>query len=360
MRFRGVRRSLAFAVLAWSATALPALADTTSVEGTNAPIVRVQLATQANLTIRTWDRESVQIEGDLSTVSLDRTSSYVPSNFPPTLIRMARAVGPDGPIVLPAESFVVSSLPTGDRDVVHVGLKGKRAPGSLTITIPSDTSVVIANVDRGSINLRDYRAGTFILHVHTGQVSLQNVGGDGFVQVLRGPIQASDSNFNRLRIRSAVGNQVFERCRARQIEASNVNGWIVYDAGTFEPGLARFDSSHGNVAVGVSSGAQLAARVGSSGHVYTLFDHTTQVDGRDGEANATFGGGGPLVNATSATGNVYLYDGGLAARRKVPAEWRPAVVALHGDAQPVFQIDRRSDSARPVPTYLPEPPRRRH
>ena len=113
-----VRRALSFAAVAWSLAVLPAHAETSSIEGTNAPIVRIQLAGQSPgqvaLTIKTWDRQSVQVDGDVGTLSVDRKSGYIPANFPPTLIRMARANGPDGPIVLPAESFVVSSLPPGD------------------------------------------------------------------------------------------------------------------------------------------------------------------------------------------------------------------------------------------------------
>lgn len=259
----------------------------------------------------------------------------VPASLPPTLIRMAQVAGRDGsPVVLPAESFVVSTLPAGPRDVVRVSLNAaglKRSLGPLTVTIPNDSAVLIANVGRGTVNLRDYHGGTFIIHVHTGQTILQNVGGDGFVQVLRGSLFAIDSNFNRLRVRTALAAEIFQHCRARQIEASSVAGAIVYDAGSFEQGLARFDSGSGNVAVGVTNPAQLTARTGGSGKVYTLFDRRAQVEAHASDATATFDGGGPLVNATSVSGNVYLYDGALASKRRVPAGWRPALVALHSD-----------------------------
>ena len=42
----------------------------------------------------------------------------------------------------------------------------------------------------------------------------------------------------------------------------------------------------------------------------------------DGSSLARLGGGGPLVNAISANGDVFLYDGSLRDRRDVPEEWR--------------------------------------
>ena len=57
----------------------------------------------------------------------------------------------------------------------------------------------------------------------------------------------------------------------------------------------------------------------------TLFDRrgVASVDQRgDGEAVATVGGGGPLVNAISGRGNVYFYDGTLLSRHVVTPEWR--------------------------------------
>ena len=338
------RRGTALCSVAGLCVALTAVAnaDTTTIEGGLAPVVRITLP-QATLTVKTWDREAVQIEADPGALSVERKSGRFSAGSAPVLIRMARVQRGDGEIVLPAESFVVSSLTAGDHDIVRItAAAGRKTLGSVTITVPSDTAVLAATVDRGSVGLRDYRLGTFILHVRSGQAQLQNVGGDGFVQVLQGGVTASDSSFDRLRVRTAIGSQIYQRCRAKQIEAWSAEGSVVYDSGTFSPGLARFESTDGNVAIGVNGGTQLAGSTGNGGgKIYTLFDRATQVDGRGGEANANYAGGGPLVNAFSASGSVYLYDGGLAVKRKLPPEWRPVLLTLRNESAAAAQVPRR-------------------
>ncbi|HMD02480.1 MAG TPA: hypothetical protein VKG44_05885, partial [Candidatus Baltobacteraceae bacterium] len=154
-----------------------------------------------------------------------------------------------------------------------------------------------------------------------------------------------------------LGPMIFERCSARQIEATNVNGAIVYDRGSFEPGLARFDSLKGDVAIGVASGAQLDGRAASGGRVYTLFDQHAQVNAREGAASALVDGGGPTVNATSGSGNVYLYDGSLRARNRVPAEWQPPLGVLHGNPrnEEAPQSGPPARSAAPHRVVAPSP-----
>jgi hypothetical protein len=339
-------------------------AETTTVDGGPAPIVRISLQ-QGTLTIRTWDRESIQIDAESGVLTTEHKPLRVGPSSAPLLIQSARVQWGDSEIVMPAESFLVSSITPGSHDLIKVApAPGRHVQGNVSVTVPSDTAVVAVTVGRGSVTLRDYRGGTFIIHVQSGQVQLQSVGGDGFVQTLQGTVLASDSNFNRLRVRTAIGNQIFQHCRAKQIEAWSVESSVVYDAGTFEPGLARFESTEGNVAIGVTAGTQLVGRAGG-GKVYTLFDHVTQVDGRGAEANANYSGGGPLVNAFSASGGVYLYDGGLALRRKLPREWKQVLLALRNDPSvatpPAPRHDAHPDAqATTQPFMEPRPMRRPH
>jgi hypothetical protein len=143
-----------------------------------------------------------------------------------------------------------------------------------------------------------------------------------FVQMMNGRLDVVDSSFDRLRARGNNATFVFEHNRARQIEVTTVSGSIVYDNGTFDPGLARFESTNGSIAIGVASGAQIAARSGD-GRVYSMWDKRTPIDQRsDGEASATVAGGGPVVNAVTAHGSVFLYDGSLDTRQTFPPEWR--------------------------------------
>jgi hypothetical protein len=308
-----VARSALFALTAWLAMSSAAHAEPTTFEGTNAPIVRVNLV-EGNVTVRTWDRPDVQVDGDPALV-LGRRIVRVPASLPPTLIPPANLKTAQGDLNLGAESFVVSSVEAGPHDLITV--KGDRStpPGPVTVSVPGNASLVFVHVVRGSVDVHNYRGGTFIGFVRSGRVTLDNVGGDAFVQDLAGPIVVGDSNFARLRARTAAGNLVFVRCNVRQIEATSLNGSIVYDGGTFEPGLARFDSTRGNVAIGASGPVELDGRIAAGGRVYTSFERGAQVTGRDGQADAVIGaGGGPVVTATSGSGNVYLYQGSLRGR----------------------------------------------
>jgi hypothetical protein len=161
-------------------------------------------------------------------------------------------------------------------------------------------------------------------------------------------------------VRGVAAHDVFEHCRSKQIEASSVHGSIVYDGGSFDPGLARFETQNGNIALGVNGAANVTGR-SQDGHVYTLFDRRggSTVDQRsDGEATATVGGGGPLVNAISGRGNVFLYDGTLQSRRAAGPHWK----AVHD----VFAGRRHGRNASaphavepPRPGGVPRPPRLR-
>jgi hypothetical protein len=329
---RGLPRLFPLVAIAWLLTCAAARSEVATVEGTEAPIVRVQIPAQANLVIRTWDRQTVQVEGDSSAYTIERSVNRFPAMMLPQLIRVGQTKGPDGTtITLPAESFVISSLPPGRRDVVVVKGEVGHPAGTLVVTVPNNSPLVTANVLRGSVVFQNYQNGTFIVHLNNGPVLLDGVGGDGFVQIMHGALVADDSNFNRLRARTAVGSQIFEHCNARQIEASIASGSIVYDNGHFDAGLARFDAVSGNVAIGTTGASQLSARVGT-GRVYTLFERRVQVDAHETEATALVEGGGPVVTATSANGNVYLYDGSLRSKSRVPAEWRPAQAALRRES----------------------------
>jgi hypothetical protein len=290
-----------------------ARAEARDVEVGASPIVRVVLKS-GSVNVRTWDRHVVEVD-DAGAVTVRRfavQSTDTQSTIP---VLAGHVDGPNGPIQLPAETFAVSTLPPGPHFVVAA--RGDDA--NLTVTVPATAALVTVQLGRGNVSIQDYRHGTFVARVRNGSVRLENVGGDGFVQVMRGPITAHASSFERLRARSGTGDVVFDGCRAEQIEVTSVGGSIVYDGGSFEPGLARFETRDGNVAIGVTGGTELGGH-SSSGRVYTQFDRGAHVSGSDGEQRAVVGAGGPVVNATSDSGNVFFYDGALRTHR-TPAVW---------------------------------------
>jgi DUF4097 and DUF4098 domain-containing protein YvlB len=272
---RGLWFTTAIWVLAAALAPAPARAEVQTVDVGPSPIVRVVLKS-GSVNIHAWDRHTVEID-DASGVTVRRfavQSTEAQSSIP---ILAGRAASTNGPVQLPAETFAVSSLQPGPHYVVSA--RGDDA--NLTVNVPATASLVTVQLGRGNVTVQDYRQGTFVARVRNGSVHLENAGGDGFVQVMQGPITAHASSFDRLRARSGTGDIVFDGCHAKQIEVTSVGGSIVYDGGSFEPGLARFETRDGNVAVGVNGGTELGGH-SSSGRVYTMFEHGARVSGTDG------------------------------------------------------------------------------
>jgi hypothetical protein len=317
----------------------PAFAAMPNLDGSDAPVVRINLL-WGNVVVRTAEGPGISVEADQG-IEVTRSVTTLGGEERTFPILRGEIAGPNGPVLLPAESFVSTSLPRGPRDIVTF-----KGAGSLDLTIPANTALLVVQDGRGSVSIDGYRGGTFLVRVRNGAIHLNGVGGEGYAQILRGPTVVTDSTFEHLRARSGLGPIVFERCRARQIEVESVEGAIVYDAGTFEPGLARFESQNGHVAVGVSGNSQLGAHSGS-GRVYAQFGAGARVDHRAGGATAVVGAGGPVVTANSANGNVYLYDGSLRSHAQTtgwngprallgrnPGEHAPAIRRFRREALP--------------------------
>jgi hypothetical protein len=201
---------------------------------------------------------------------------------------------------------------------------------------------VTAHVGTGQYNLSNY-SGAFIAHVDNGGITMNHVNGSGYAEAVNGPVHANNSTFDRLRVRTATGNMLFRGCTSHQIDASSQYGSIVYDNGTFQSGLARFESVHGNVALGVRGGAQIGAHSGS-GHIVSSFRDGAQVHNGSNMTQATVRGGGPVVTADSKNGTVYLYNGSVRTHPRVQAELRD-VQALPAEPRPVQQGAARANAA---------------
>jgi hypothetical protein len=332
---------------------------------------------EGDVTIRTWNRPQIAIDGDPS-LSIEKRSNSAPLAAPIPIPQMEGDT-PNGSAALPPETFVAAPIPEGPHDVVIVKSAANTPRGPVTVTIPSDTAFVFARAGSGKLDVSDYRGGTLAAFTRNGRLSLTNVGGTVFAQTFRGPLVVRESSFDRIRARSLFGNVSFERCDARQIETTTVDGSIVYDGGSFAPGLARFESTNGNVAIGASGNVQYGAHAVGDGHVYTNFNARSRVDQRGTDTNAFVGEGGPLVTATTQGGNVYLYDGSLRSRTGLPPEWQPAYatldrpgeraeevqsrpdlgppryVAPHFDAQPRFGVQAPNQAPRYVAPHFPAP-----
>jgi hypothetical protein len=343
-----VARAAAVLLVSLLALPAPAPAEPQTFDSALAPIVRVNIRS-GDVTIRTWDRESVVVEADPSLLVLRRTmrAASLVQSIP---IPAVQQPSPEGPVELPPESFVVGDVPPGLRDTIVVrdpqlGLGAAGPPTPVTITVPADSVFVFARTNSGTLDVHDYHGGTFLGFVGSGRMQLDNVGGTVFAQTGRAPMVVTNSSFDRLRARSLFGNMTFEHCSARQIEATSVDGSIVYDDGAFAPGLAHFESTRGDVAIGATGPVQLGGHAAGAGRVFTNFVRPAEIDGRGAEANAVFDGGGPVVTATSASGNVFFYDGTLRTRQQLSSQWQAPIGALQRPATPL-----RREFAPPVTT----------
>ncbi|MGH7716706.1 MAG: hypothetical protein ACREML_12005, partial [Vulcanimicrobiaceae bacterium] len=222
---------------------------------------------------------------------------------------------PDGQqVTLGPEEFPVQ-IPPGAHDTLRIQMP----PYQATVYVPADTAVLSIN-GNGGTRIENYH-GQLIAQQRAGPLVLHDVSGAAFVENLRGQIFVVDSQFDRLRTRTALNNMIFQRCDVKQIEATSDRGSIVYNNGSFQPGLARFETVSGHVALGINGGANIAVK-GQPGRIYQNFARPpSEYNARNGEANARVGGGGPLVNVVTRQGRVYLYDGSLMTRRQLPAHW---------------------------------------
>lgn len=318
---------LVFLLAALAGRTAPAQAATLDV-GDQAVVALTVRGRGNSVTVRTWDRSSVQVDGDVTSVDR-RTVPFggggrpLSQPIPPALFHER-----DGTTAaLPPEDFPFAGLRDGPHDIVRI-----EAPQGthLVVTVPASTGVLYAISGGGTTEIAGYRGANLVIFQRVGRVRLANVATTAFVQMNAGMLQATSSVFARLRARADAAQLVFEGCRSTQIEATTIGGSVVYDGGSFEPGLARFESQSGAIALGVEANAQLIGRSGD-GRVYASFERRdASVSQQGNTATATLGGGGALVNALSAHGNVYLYDGSLRTRRTVAPELRPVHQFLTG------------------------------
>lgn len=287
-------------------TARDALAQPVQISVAQNPILIVQLRS-GSVMIHTWDRDQIAVDADPQIQVRHFSAEQVASRLPQQVMLWSESVTtPDGEtMTLPGEPFVLPPLTGSTHDAVIA-----RGEGNVTVTIPASTALVIANVtQQGGVSIQGYRNGVFVSHVRRGNVQLQNVGGVGAVQVVNGPVSISNSTFDRLRVRTARGNMTFENCVARQIEVTSLTGSILYDNGSFQPGLARFETQRGDVALGVTGGDVQIGAHSSAGRIQSAFGRDVNVSRTANDAQAFVGHGGPVVTASSDRGAVVIYPG---------------------------------------------------
>lgn len=290
-----------------TSAALSSAPAPTALETSSTPVVNVALSS-GHVIVKTWanDRVLVASTGGITWnyLSPDKTVGGIPKLLSVNAQRIAKG-GKVGH--LPAEVFQLPHL-AGAHDLIRV-----MGAGNVTLTIPAGSPIVVIRVTRGSAVLRGYR-GTFFVNARVGNVRLNGVSGTGFAQTLHGTVAAFDSSFDRIRVRNGTGGVLFERCIARQIVATSAFGDVAFDNGSFQPGLARFESKYGNVALGIADRGATVRAHSKSGAVLTTFASAkATADGPPLHDNdVTIGNGAARVTASSQGGSIYIYSGSIA------------------------------------------------
>jgi hypothetical protein len=278
-------------------------AANTVIPTTPAPFIWISLDGGA-VTIRTWDRDAVALQSDPSV-----TFNHAPPRQlggPQQIPLWSQTVRtPTGDLTLAPEAFILPPFAPGDHDAVII-----RGQGDVTITIPAQTPLVLANVRLGSVNIDGFSGTALVAHVTAGEMHLNNVSTTAALQVNNGPVFLANSDFPRLRLRTGRGNVFITDSRASQIQVTSLVGSILFDNGTFDPGLAHFETDRGSIAIGVTGGAQIEAHSGNGRIFYDIGD-VGSVNRTPNDAQALINGGGPVVTASSENGAVVFYRGTL-------------------------------------------------
>ncbi len=252
------------------------------------PVIRIS-APSGRVHIIGWNQPTIQINSGNAVDIQHGDTAFVNAHYPRNLA--IPGVTPPSAYNLPslrAESFALPNLGSGEHNGVFL-----RGSGDITMRVPMRTSAIIVDVGTGQIAMANLRGTTMVATTRQGGIFLRNVSGTAFTQTLRGPVVAVNSTFERIRSRSLVGNLSFAHCDVQQIAASSVTGSVMYDDGRFRPGLARFESQRGSVAIGIAQGSN--AQVNTSRG--TVFSHYNSHSG-------------PVVTAMAGR-SVLLYNGSL-------------------------------------------------
>lgn len=264
---------------------MPARAQSSLIPTMGQPFVWIQLE-RGNVTVHSWNRPQISLIADPS-IRYYLAAPRVPQQIP---LWSATVETQTGPLTLPSELFPLPEFAPGEHEAFVV-----RGSGDVTLFVPAQTPLVVASVQAGSVTFDGYVGTAFVARVNHGGIHVARVDSTAAVQDDDGTVIVNNSNFPRLRLRTARGDALLSACRAAQIQVTSLTGNLLYDDGVFYPGLAHFESVQGNIAIGLAAPAQIEANSGV-GRVYDMIGG---------------GGYGPVVTAASTNGAVMTFHGSI-------------------------------------------------
>lgn len=249
--------------------------------------------------VRTWDRDAVRVVARHQA----RTQVRIRPGSAGLSISASGSHGPQGSV---------------DYEITAPAWMPVRVEGTYNfVTIDGAQAEVFANTVRGDV----------IIKGGTGVVTAKSVEGEVQVDGARGKINVSSVN-EKIRIANTTGDITAETVNggitmtgidSRSVDASSVNGTIVYEGTLGDGGHYSFGTHNGDILLGLPDGANATFTIrtysGSFSSEFTLEGYNRGDAQRGRRVTATLGKGSADVSLESFGGSIRLRKGTVARPR---------------------------------------------
>jgi len=249
--------------------------------------------------IRTWDKDSLRVVARHQ----PRTRVHIRPGSSGVTISSSGSMGAPGSV---------------DYEITAPAWMPLRVEGTYNfVTIEGAQAEIYANTMRGDV----------IIKGGSGVVTAKSVEGEVQVQGARGKVNVSSVN-EKVRITDATGDIIAESVNgditmtgidSKSVDASSVNGTIVYEGKLADGGHYNFGTHNGDVALGIpeSTNATFVIRTyqGTVSTEFTLEGYNPQDARRGRRVTATLGKGSADVTLETFGGSIRLRKGSVARPR---------------------------------------------
>lgn len=287
-----MRRHLAIGFGAWLLVAAPALGQTEPGQTDQTVPVKKGVRLDVNefggeIVVRTWDKDAVRIRAQHSrtgTVKIDNLETVVRVR---TGAVRGRSHAVDFEITTPA--WMPLTLGGQYADVTVEG-----SQGDVTVeTVHGDISV---RGGSGFVSLKTVQ-GSAVLEGAKGRSEVRSVNEAVRVIATSGDTYAETTN----------GRITFEKMDAKNVEASAVNGDIVYEGAIHRDGVYRLSTHNGNIVMGVADGTNATINVRTfNGGFNTSVQAKVDEVRKNRRYVVTLGNGSGRVDLESFSGSIRL------------------------------------------------------
>lgn len=252
------------------------------------PGTRLQLDNHfGNVTIRTWDRSAVRIQGRHpmgTTIDVQPGGSLLQ-------IEADRPGGPDNPVTytltVPVDMPIEVEVIQGDIDVAgtRAGMDIQSVHGSITVVGGAD--VLALESVQGKIKVTGARGRVNVGTVNQG-IELTDIRGDVQAEAVNGPIR-------------------MQGVEAGRVSAETVNGSLSYDGAIRNDGWYRFSTHNGGIDLKIPSNAGATFTASTfNGTLHTTFPVTLHEAKEGKEFTFTLGAGGARIELESFNGTMTI------------------------------------------------------